>query len=143
MGGAAAVAAAEAVSVISHAWNGGTMPDTPLFVLTPAEAATLAAARAVLKELEHRTSTATFDISDTWRACGLGRVAEAACVAEETVFNVLNTAHVYVGCRVSANGIDAFAGREARYVGADLRPAGEVHDEEVAALAAGDDGADS
>lgn len=91
------------------------MSETPLYIILPDEARVLVEARQVLAAVEKRTRNGSWQADGVARAYDLGRVGEACDVAEDTVFNVLNTASSFGGCRVSANAIDRAAGRVPRH----------------------------
>lgn len=91
------------------------MSETPLYILTPDEAATLIAAREVCKAVDQRCRSAAWNAPNQRRAFDLGKVSEAADLAEHVCFNVLNCASSYADCRVSANAIDRANGRVPRF----------------------------
>jgi len=74
-------------------------------MLTSDDITKLNEARKILKRLEDRTRDAFYDLGDTNKYSGevdghdLGRLSEAADVAEGAIFNVLNTARSY--CKVA------------------------------------------
>ncbi len=66
-------------------------------LLSETDAAVLQATRAILRELERAADDATTVPSERTAERDLGRFAEACELAEAGVFNVLNTAHAYLG----------------------------------------------
>jgi hypothetical protein len=72
--------------------------------ISDTELAVLKAARAVLREVQARCLEESHDVNDTDgytnTRYNLGKLGEACDHAEETVFNVLNTAKSYLNIEV-------------------------------------------
>jgi hypothetical protein len=75
-------------------------------LLTADEAETLAAARHALRAIRQRASELGCRTDDPSEALNAGRVAEAADVADDVVFNVVNCASSYLSCLQAVRSID-------------------------------------
>lgn len=91
------------------------MSDAPQYIITPAEAATLTAARQVLKAIDDRVTSLAWNPAEPRDAFDFGKISEAADIAASACFNVLNVTHAYGHCQVSGNAIDLANGQSPRY----------------------------
>lgn len=77
--------------------------------MTAKQVKALNKARRVLREIERDAVRASWDAD---RPAAYGRLAEAASVAGDVLFNVLNTAHAYLSDTTASEGLDAHRAEE-------------------------------